>query len=399
MANYGTILGGTNGVAVYGAGQFSFDDAATGTITGGNGLIVHASTLGADVITNAGLIAGSLSAGLTLTRAGAFDLVNTASGHITGIGPALFVSANQVSISNDGLIEGSDYGAFLSAGVVNVTNLASGQIEGAHFGVLAPAGQLTLDNSGCVVSTEGNGVRAFGGAFASVISEATGLIGGSHEGLDLEHTVDLVDNRGLITSPGGIEAIYKTGTLSSILNEVGGTITGTDEGVFSEYGEAVSNAGYIIGESDVGVALYDGGELVNSGVISGGQYGVNDYGGFDNATLTNFVTLLNSGDIAGGEIGIHVGDKSGARITNTDGGLIAGGTYGISIGYRNDTATSFGTIFNAVGITGGRAGIALVMAASSAMTKAASSSAARRGLPPAMPATRWPIRPASRMRA
>jgi uncharacterized protein with beta-barrel porin domain len=433
IVNAGGIYGQDNGVEVGGVGLFTLVNA--GSINGGLGVYIHASTVGTDVVMNTGSIQGFNDSGVILRGAGAFYLGN--SGTIIGINSesGVEVEADQIDIVNSGSITGG-FGIYANSSYANITNLAAGTITGTEIhgdGVYAYYNDFSLDNAGLITGTDGAGVGADSGTIANILNESTGTISGYYDGMDLYDTTDLVDNRGQFTGATGFgiytdgeygiyaegdtlalvnagtitgnadEGIYAYGT-SSIINEATGTIagpdngvvldgdygslqnagliegeyavdmesslgsllnlqtgviTGSEEGVYSEYGENVFNAGQITGYTKIGVQLYNGGELVNSGAIFGATYGVSDYGGTQRGSVSNFVTIFNSGIINGNGIGVQIDPVTGDEIVNEAGGIITGGTYGIEVGYANASAAAFGTVFNAGTIAGGTTGIYL----------------------------------------
>ncbi|WP_164549776.1 autotransporter domain-containing protein [Altericroceibacterium xinjiangense] len=224
-------------------------------------------------------------------------------------------------------------------------------IEGAEIGIFAAGGGLDLTNAGTV---RGNGtsdsLQAPPGAGVAIAREGSRVV-----------------NTGSISGAGaGVTTAY-------YLNASTGALEGR------AIGTRVENSGSIIGDSNDGVRLIGGGAITNSGLIAGrnGTYadGISMYAfmGQDTAdqssigTVTNTVggeingqrfgiilsgggDVTNSGTITGDLAAIRIqGDETSAKTASViNQGVLTGG---VSIGYEIDSAaiTNSGTIVAAAG--------------------------------------------------
>jgi hypothetical protein len=353
IVNAGTIYGGHDGV--YGLNTSLYvTNLQSGTITGydDDGVYSNGGQLSVD---NAGQILSQDYEGI-----GAYDgslavILNESTGTIYGSHYGLDVGDAHSVIDNRGLVTSASAEAVYVEGTLSqILNEASGTIAGGDYGIYADADTFALDNAGLITTNGDDGV--YSGYTSSVINEASGTITGPEFAVVLDGDYGTLQNAGLVK---GDFAVVMESTLGSVLNTKTGVITGAQEGVFSEYGDDVANAGQITGYDYIGVQLYDGGELDNSGAIFGGEFGVSDYAGTSGGSFSNFVTIVNSGLIDGNEGGVLLYPVTGDDIINEASGVITGGTYGLWIGYSGSTAAVAGTVFNAGTILGGAAGINL----------------------------------------
>jgi hypothetical protein len=348
IVNAGSILGGDG---IYANSSFAnITNLQTGTITGieihGDGVYARYNDFGLD---NAGLITATNGAGVGADSGTIADILNESTGTISGYYDGMDLYDTTDLVDNRGQITGAEvFGLYTDGAVTDVLNEANGTIAGGQYGIYAEGDTFALDNAGAILGATDQGIYAYG--TSSIINEAGGTIAGPYDGAVLQGDYGSVQNAGLIE---GDYAVEMESSLGSLLNLQSGVITGSQEGVFSEYGENVTNAGQITGYTFIGVQLYNGGTLDNSGAIFGGNYGVSDYGGTYRGSVSNFVTIFNSGLIDGNAEGIQINPVTGDQIVNEASGVITGGTYGIAIGYANASAAVFGTVFNAGTITGG----------------------------------------------
>jgi hypothetical protein len=354
--NAGLITSTSTGVYVSGAGGLSLDNAAGGTIISAHdALQENAAQFSLD---NTGLISGTDGTGLLASGGALASVTNESGGTISGHYYGLEMDAADNQVDNKGLISSSDeyYGIQTEGTMAGIVNEAGATILGVGEGVISSADQFTLDNAGSINASFNRGVFANGTISNAVINRAGGTITGPYEAVWLQGEDGSLQNAGLLK---GEYAVVMENTIGAVLNTSTGTITGGYDGVYTAYGEPVSNAGFISGSVNAGIELEDGGQVVNSGAITGGRTGISDYGYGENQSLSIALTVFNSDVIQGGTTGIQIGAGDTGEISNADGGLITGGTYGIAIGYTNATAASLGTIFNSGDINGGQTGIIL----------------------------------------
>ena len=151
----------------------------------------------------------------------------------------------------------------------------------------------------------------------------------------------IIVNHGTIIDTGGFDAVeLKDG--GSVVNTVKGALIQGHNGIdiFGAAG-SVTNAGTIAGTGyfDVGVSLFAGGCVANTGLIQGGRVGV--YIGGAAGTVTNSGTIAAGGRRGGGSGVVSWGGSVG----NT--GLIQGGGFfgsGVYIFGAAGTVTNSGTI-------------------------------------------------------
>jgi uncharacterized protein with beta-barrel porin domain len=205
-------------------------------------------------------------------------------------------------------------GACLSWSSGNLTVTNSGAIFSVGTGIIIsgvnPTG--TLSNSG-IISGSAYGIFNNGGTTGTLSNETGGTISGGTYGIynggttgnPTIGTIATLTNHGTIS--GTINGIYSTGTIGVLTNESDGTISGgTTAGINNNTGGA--------GGGTIGT-------LTNSGIISGGFYGIYSQGSI--GLLTN----ESGGTISSGGSGINNSGTIGA-LTNS--GAISGGGYGIA---------------------------------------------------------------------
>ena len=198
------------------------------------------------------------------------------------------------------------------------------------------AGPVSLDASGNNPLTIANGVTITG-TLAGVT--AASVVGALTNHGSILATATVVAT-GTTTTPGGVGVQFGAG--GAITNQVGGVIFGGGSGVTVASGAGrVSNYGTLAGAGHVGVALDNGGMVINTGSILGAEAGVRVDGAGGGAT--------NSGTIVatGGE---GIGFSQGGTVTNNSAGLISGagaGGAGVSIAGQPGQVLNIGSIASA----------------------------------------------------
>jgi hypothetical protein len=389
IQNSGVISGADTGVILYGMAGGQVTNFAGGTINGGAVGIGEFGTNGS--VTNSGLIEGGEFAGIFFDHG---DIANTAGGTISG-NYGIIIN-NTGSLTNSGLIDGTQVGVFAYTG--EVTNTAGGTISGGTKGVYLYKTGDGLTNSGLVTASAGDAVFSKYGA--TVINQAGGSILGAvgYEGIRIGYAnntgsnVGIVQNGGSIYGGSGVEMYGQGG--GTLTNLAGGSITAGGFGVLIENGVgSVDNAGYIHAESYYGVAISDGqvsnastgtitgggvdindaGTLFNSGLIAGGNGARLGSGSVINNATGSIIgtkfgvylsagagSLSNAGIINGGTASVDIGAymKYGGSVLNQASGHIGGDT-GVQIGYRNDSFSGTALVENEGVIAGGSFGVAL----------------------------------------
>jgi uncharacterized protein with beta-barrel porin domain len=332
IQNSGVIAGGDTAVILYGLDGGQVTNLAGGTLSGGGVGVGEFGTTAS--VTNSGLIEGSEFTGIFFANG---DITNTAGGTISGHYGVIINHTG--SLTNSGLIDGTQGGVFVYTG--NVTNNAGGTISGGVQGVYLYKAGDGLTNSGLVTASAGIAVDSKYGA--TVVNQAGGSILGAvgYEGIRIGYANNTGSNAGIVQNSGSIYGGsgvtmygHGGGTLSNL---AGGSITGGGFGVLIGDGVgSVDNAGYIHADSYYAVAINDG-QVSNesTGTLTGG-------GGVD---INDTGTLINRGLIAGGN-GARLG--SGSVINNATGSII-GTQFGVYL------SAGAGSLSNAGLINGGTA--------------------------------------------
>jgi Hint domain len=318
-------------------------------------------------------ISGIYTSGVTLTTYNPVYFtgsINAGTGNaLTGPSGTLWTVVNSGQIASTAA---STYGVFLASGGT-VTNQSGGSITGQNGAVGIQGAAGTVINSGQLYGAGNNaGTGVFlgdGGLVAN--TSATAIIKGSGAGIYGTGDSTTVTNLGSIIGFGPLNGGQSTADginlaeAGSVTNGQAGTalgyIYGYDNGISidgptlgstSLGAGTVANYGSIVGHTQFGVELREGGALVNgtnadsAAYIYGGEYGV--YFNFANivnapnlpGTLTNYGTIKSSGT------GVEL--ASGGQVTNASGALISGG-YGVQAAGQFGAT---GTITNAGVITG-----------------------------------------------
>jgi len=319
ITNSGRISG-TGSAGADGISMFAFDDqdasgqTSIGAVTNLAGGTIHGDRFGAilsggGVVDNAGTMTGG-AGGLWIqtfsaTESGKAGTVSN-SGIISGGSGVTFASNLESSeLINRGTIEGTaDYGVQNgSTSKLTIDNQTGGVIEGALVGVFDSEGGIDLTNAGTI---RGNG------SYDGFDKEPEG-------GITIAGAPSTITNNGTISGAGhGISTAYY---YNAETDAIEGRATGT----------IVVNSGTIIGESNDGVRLIGGGNVTNSGAISGtGSAGADG------------ISMFAYADQANGDYG--------ALVTNADGGTITGQRFGIIL-------SGGGDVENAGEITGVAGGV------------------------------------------
>lgn len=207
-----------------------------------------------------------------------------------------------------------------------IANPSGSTIEGDRTGIYSTGDELNLDNEGAI---RGNGL------FGSVFNSDGGIV--------INGGPAAITNSGEISGARfGITTIYYTNTDSSTEGRA--------------IGSTIDNSGSIIGDSDDGIRLIGGGDVVNSGYIAGrlgaGADGVSMFS-FDGQDLGSFavigsVTNLAGATIEGNRYGIIL--SNGGTVENA--GTISGNTGAIHIQAQTFDPGRVGTVVNSGTLNG-----------------------------------------------
>ncbi|MET0290379.1 MAG: autotransporter domain-containing protein [Pseudoxanthomonas sp.] len=246
--------------------------------------------------------------------------------------------------------------------------------SGSVVSVAANASAVFVQNAGTIQSTNGRAiVVASGGSLTSGISN-TGLITAAGHAIEIGTT-----SRGNLGANGAGDALYNSGTITStaanwgdesglriaFASVINGNITNTSTGVIAGHQRGIN--------FDTSDTRLNGG-ILNSGLISGRQYGVANAsvmsGGIGNLgsgrILSDSVGIFNRGTI-GGSIALDAqAIVSGGRqgVLNT-GGLVGGidnagtlrGTGTASVAFENNSTGRSGLFNNRGDVSGVAAGV------------------------------------------
>ena len=294
------------------------------------------------------------------------SVTNSETGTIIGVRAGVAHSSGG-SVDNAGAINGGGAGVLLQNGLEgtpvsgSVTN--SGTISGGNGGaglggegivVFGLFDEVTIANSGTISGGASDGIYVATTAetVTTVTNGAEGSITGGSSGIQVDIGALDLDNAGTIrgngvgpnsSQPAG--GIALTGSSSTILNS--GDISGAQFGIVTYAGRdpatgefpgtivdtTIVNSGTITGDTDDGVRLAGGGSVTNSGTIEG--LAQNNNGTTDGVSIF----AHNDQDL----------ETYSATLTNLEGGTIAGIRAGAAI-------SGGGTILNDGTITGERQG-------------------------------------------
>ena len=241
----------------------------------------------------------------------------------------IYGSTESYTIVNSGTITTGSTGIAIELrGESVITNTNSGIITGGDYGLRlsrSGGGLSTVVNLGIITASSEIGVAVLNGG--TVTNDASGYINGAESGVKM----------------------LGTGSLTN----AGTVIGGTADGIYLQRG-TVTNTGNVQGggTNGAGVRIFYGSGFVtngNTGVISGGYYGVEMSTAVQGAS-----TLVNDGTITatsthGSAAGVFFGN--GGTLTNNASGRIIGGVYGLRL-FGTSTVTNAGTI-----ITTGEPGV------------------------------------------
>jgi hypothetical protein len=341
-----------NDGTVTSAAGFGFNLGGSGTITNGPRFRTAASIFGGNggirisgvngKVTNYGRIDGAT--GIVLANGG--SVINKTSASLTGTGFAIFAYGNPTTVTNSGVVTGTNSTGVLLGLGGGVTNTSGATITGGGDGVYIKSATGTVINSGTIRSNGGAGVDL--GAGGKVTNNLASTITGQQFGVFLGGAPGTVANYGVIAGTMSDGIVLAAG--GSVTNATGATISGGSNAIYVKYRAAgtVTNFGTVTAAGGAAIDLADGGTVTNavSASISGSVFGVFIAGAVG--------TVANSGAIAGASYdGILL--AAGGSVSNAAGATILGGSNAVYVKYRGA-----GTVTNSGGITAlGGAGVDL----------------------------------------
>ncbi|MCP4619257.1 MAG: autotransporter domain-containing protein [Bradyrhizobium sp.] len=343
MENYGTIVGGVEGVTMWFGG--TVNNYLGGTIKTNTGVNAVSIGQGASrTLFNAGVIESNKTTGFStgvLMQGGPVSFTNTSSGVIYGDYNGVYGSATAVftTFSNAGSIKSSRGPAVEAAGGGTFVN--SGVIESGTDGMLiGGSGATSVTNSGTIRSNGSGRAIAFTGSATHTLTLQTGsVLGGNVQG------GSGTDN--LVLQGTGTETIAKFLSFENLtMNGADWTLNGT--GTFSTGTTVQAGTLRVAGQlTTPGIAVQSGGTLSGTGTVVGN---VNNSGSVrvdSGTTLTingNYLHqagayfLVGVTPSAGGLLSI-VGAGHTATINGGTVSVVAGpGTYALNTQYTILTA-------------------------------------------------------------
>ena len=289
-------------------------------------------------VSRAALLALSAAVGLGVTlpseaRAGAVVVNPVQASTYT-----LTASNNPITFGTGTNVNTASLTAVYGSAAANWTITNQGSLQGGVFGLLTES-PSTVTNAGSIGGSGSPVVEMVGGG------SLTNETGGTISGLVYLNGVatNTVDNQSGATISGGVSVSQGTGSVTNAgsigalnVNQFGvgmvlsgggtGTVTNLSGGIIgggiSIYGGSgsVTNAGTITGPGKygLGVVMWKGGNVTNTGMISGTQVGVWIFGGSGMVDNSNNISATGT-DGHGVELG------AGGTVTNHAGGTISSG--------------------------------------------------------------------------
>lgn len=295
-------------------------------------------------------------------------------GVLQGVNGVIFYEGDGLTLTNDGLIEGTgnaDEGVVYidrdTDGALNTitNNGVISSVGGPTIGVDTLLGtdpvsstpgdeegivRLTLVNTGTISNSDTSDSDSdainFNGDPGTTNSVARGCLEGTlvlcRVELDLTNSGTISQARDN-SSNAAIRVEDDAVINGTITNLAGGEIIGASTGILingahADHALTITNAGEIVGTSDIGVEITGGGvSLVNQegGVIRGGQVGLN----LGSTTVTVNTGLGTTADIT----------AQATPTTLTNNGLIQGGNAAVAVTVPGLTFTNNGTLSGAAG--------------------------------------------------
>lgn len=266
----------------------------------------------------------------------------SSSGTISNSTPALLVSGNVGTLTNNGIIAGDGIGLQVATNGDSITSVInSGLISAVTTAAIENDGTIGTLNNRDTISAQVFGISNNG--IIGTLDNSGTISSNLHTGLINAGTIGMLSNTGTIS--GSLVGIYNIGSVTILSNGSNGTISG-GTGIYTDGTiGTLSNSGLISGSTN-GIqndASGNIGLLSNTGVITGGNNGLLNNSG----TITS---LVNSGTIRGASAIYNASGGTLGVITNS--GLIAGNiTNANSVGLtiNGGSGTSFGTLTGSSG--------------------------------------------------
>ena len=323
VTNSGTIQGGTYGLN-YGSNAIASlqNTTKTSTIRGGRNEALRTASL--TTLSNAGTIASTSAAAITLT------------GRTT----------QAATVTNNGTIQGATYGLNYGSNAIASLQNNNGTIQGGTRAALSASTLATLNNSGTIASTSAAAITLTGTTTQAATITNTGTIRGGTYGLNYgNNPIASLTNTSPRTLRGGSREALSAGSLLTLNNS--GTILSDRASAITLTRTATQAA-----------------TITNSGSIQGNIHGL-DYGNNTIATLTNsgtirgttgigvkaagLTTLNNTGTIEG-QTGIQITRAPGAR--NALYRVVEGRIIRANTGQTGTTINNAGTLRSLKGASG-----------------------------------------------
>ena len=343
FTNTAYIKSSDTGISTGLAGVVSFTNGITGTVEGGTSSGMFVGLLTGSVINNKGTIIAPSDLGFQLAGTSNGTITINNSGTIQGLFTALYVNGGtNVTVNNSGTIKSIGTQGIVSTRNNTVINntVSTAEIIGGTTGIWLSSNDCTIDNKGLIQgSSSGDfyGINVYYSS-ANILNDTTGIIyggtgvfigafdGTSHTfvnngliegawagnstvrpaGIWIDGgTSIIITNAGVVTSAGNFGIFLPSGTGIEVIN----TATGIIDCTTNSDGEAIRIS--LSGHTTPALT----GKVDNKGIIKGNAYGIYS---------VRSATVLNDGD--GNEAGANPGlikGWIGVFISNFQGG--AGG--------------------------------------------------------------------------
>ena len=301
VSNSGSI-GATGGTGVTLSAGGTVTNAASGTITGTDGVAISG---GGGSVGNSGVIAAGGGTGVSLASGG--TVTNASGATITGVS-GVAITGGSGTVGNSGSIgAGSGFGASLASGG-HVTNAATGAITGTN-GVAIAGANGTVSNLGDITATTGTGISLAAGG---MVDHAAGASIEGVYGVVIGGAAGTISTEGAIS---GTKAAIRlaAGFTNRLTVGVPATFSGLVDGG-NTIGSGTASLLILDSSASAGTLTGLGSQFINFAQVtinSGVNWTLASAAVTAGTTLTNLGTLTNAGTL-----GTGVTLASGAQVIN-----------------------------------------------------------------------------------
>ncbi|MCB1336418.1 MAG: calcium-binding protein [Maritimibacter sp.] len=328
-----------------------------GDISGGGGGISYVYPVTGGYVTNTGTIWSSQGAGITAAgesgvNVGTFTIVNA--GRIEGYTNGISISFENLTLTNSGQIVGRTYGVRVVSDPALANNLKltnDGLIQGATAAILGTGSADSVTNRGEILGDVqlGAGDNSFdnGGTTDGAVSGGAGADVLRNAGR-ITKAASLGDGANVVTNDGQLASLATGTGADRFTNGLTGVVTGSV--ALGDGANIVTNLGVLAAGLSLGTGddtLVSTGSILGAVLLGDGANGVTNEGrlaslaaGSGADELTNRLTGVVTGSV-------DLGD--GANTVTNLGTLMAG----VSLGAGDDTLVSTGALYGDVALGDG----------------------------------------------